>query len=128
MKIGDLSRLTQTRVETIRYYEKAGLLPEPARTSANYRAYSLNHLEQLRFIRKARALGFSLEEVRELLRLSIIDPDDCASVHIVADAHLKAVNHKLKELRKMQVSLQQIIDSCSHGDTASCTILDSLSD
>lgn len=128
MKIGDLSRLTQTRVETIRYYEKAGLLPEPARTSANYRAYSLNHLEQLRFIRKARALGFSLEEVRELLRLSIIDPDDCASVHIVAEAHLKAVNHKLKELRKMQVSLQQIIDSCSHGGTASCTILDSLSD
>ena len=90
--IGELARTTGTKVETVRYYERIGLLPQPARTGGNYRAYARPHLERLSFIRRGRDLGFSLEEVRELLRLSDDRERPCAEVDHIARAHLARWN------------------------------------
>src|SRR5262249_51257449 len=98
LSIGELARLTSTKVETVRYYERIGLLPSPARTGGNYRAYTRRHLERLSFIRRGRDLGFSLDEVRELLRLSDDRDRSCAEVDRIARAHLTEVERKLADL------------------------------
>src|SRR5690606_13083849 len=86
--IGDLAKATATKVETIRYYERIGLLPKPARTSGNYRSYSSAHLERLSFVRRARDLGFSIEQVRDLLGLSDQRNRPCDAVDAIARQHL----------------------------------------
>lgn len=88
MVIGRLSKDTGTKVETIRYYERVGLLPAPARSAGGYRLYRVDHLKRLNFIRRARALGFSIDEIRTLLRLADERKRPCAEVRVVADAHL----------------------------------------
>jgi Cu(I)-responsive transcriptional regulator len=125
-KIGDLARLTSTKVETIRYYERLGLLPTPARTGGNYRAYSRNHLERLSFVRRGRDLGFSLDEVRELLRLSDDRSQSCAEVDRIARAHLAEVDRKIADLRALGAELRQRIDQCQHGTVAECRIIEAL--
>src|ERR1700722_12943003 len=110
--IGDLARLTGTKIETIRYYESIGLLPAVARTSGNYRRYGRPHLERLSFIRRGRDLGFSLEEVRELLRLSDDRTQSCAEVDRIARLHLDEVERKLADLTALRVELRQLIDQC----------------
>ena len=87
MKIGELAKATGTKVETVRYYETAGLLPPPARTHANYRDYDLAHLERLMFIRRSRDLGFTLKSLRELLKLADDNDESCDAVDEVASAH-----------------------------------------
>ena len=93
--IGELAKATGTKAETVRYYERIGLLPEPARTSGNYRAYSRPHLERLSFIRRARDLGFSLDQVRALLRLADDREQSCAEVDRIAKLHLTEVDRKI---------------------------------
>ena len=95
MKIGELASATATKVETVRYYEKIGLLPPPARTSANYRAYGTEHLARLSFIRRARDLGFTLEAVRELLTLSDDKAQSCEAVDGIARVHLDEIDRKI---------------------------------
>jgi DNA-binding transcriptional MerR regulator len=114
-RIGNLARLTGTKVETIRYYERLGLLPKPARTGANYRAYGRNHLERLSFVRRGRDLGFSLDEVRELLRLSDDRSQSCAEVDRIAQVHPAEVERKLSDLQALGAQLGQMPDHRSIG-------------
>jgi Cu(I)-responsive transcriptional regulator len=124
--IGEMARATSTKVETIRYYERIGLLPSPARTGGNYRAYVRHHLERLSFIRRGRDLGFSLDEVRELLRLSDDRDQSCAEVDRIARLHLIEVERKLADLAALRVELRQLINQCQHGTVAECRIIEAL--
>jgi Cu(I)-responsive transcriptional regulator len=124
--VGDLARCTGTKIETIRYYERIGLLPAPARTSGNYRLYAPSHLERLSFIRRGRDLGFSLDEVRALLGLSDDRSQPCAEVDRIARLHLAEVKRKIRDLTALRTELTQLIDQCQHGSIAECRILGAL--
>ena len=125
--IGYLARATGTKVETVRYYERIGLLPAPSRTPGNYRSYGRAHLERLGFIRRSRDLGFSLEAVRELLKLSDGRDRPCGDVDQIARTHLADVDRKIADLVVMRDELNAIIDSCGHGTVADCRIIGALS-
>lgn len=127
LTIGQLSRETGTKVETIRFYEKSGLLPEPARTDGNYRAYEASHLDRLRFIRRARALGFSLEQVRALLSLSDDRTRSCAAIDQIAKKHLVEIERKIADLLALRNELNRMIEQCGCGIVADCRIIGSLS-
>lgn len=124
--IGRLSKQTGTNIETIRYYERVALLPAPARSSGGYRLYGTDHLKRLSFIRRARALGFSIGEVRTLLRLADERKRPCAEVRIVADAHLKDVRAKIADLRRMERVLKTTVARCAFGKRADCPVIEAL--
>lgn len=126
MKIGELANATATKVETVRYYEKIGLLPPPARTSTNYRAYGSEHLARLSFIRRARDLGFTLEAVRELLTLSDDKAQSCEAVDGIARVHMNEIDRKLRDLKSLRLELSRVLGSCSHGTVADCKIIETL--
>jgi Cu(I)-responsive transcriptional regulator len=126
LSIGDLARAAGTKAENVRYYERIGLLPAPARTSGNYRAYARSHLERLSFIRRARDLGFSLDQVRALLRLADDRSQSCAEVDRIAKLHLTEVERKIADLASLGEELRQLIEKCRHGTIAECRILDAL--
>jgi DNA-binding transcriptional MerR regulator len=126
VKIGELASATATKVETVRYYEKIGLLPRPARTSANYRAYGSDHLARLSFVRRARDLGFTLEAIRELLTLSDDKSQSCEAVDSIARVHLTEIDRKLCDLKSLRSELGRVIGSCSHGTVAECKIIEAL--
>ena len=126
MKIGGLANATATKVETVRYYEKIGLLPPPARTSANYRAYGSEHLARLSFIRRARDLGFTLEAVRELLTLSDDRSQSCEAVDSIARVHLTEVERKIGDLTALRSELVRVVGSCRHGTVGECKIIETL--
>lgn len=127
LRIGDLARGTDTKVETIRYYERIGILPAPKRTAGNYRSYGPDHLSRLSFIRRARDLGFSLEEVRHLLSLSDQKNRSCSSVDAIARKHLEDIDRKIADLRSLRRELGSIIDGCGRGIIADCRIIETLS-
>ena len=128
MKIGELARITGTQVETIRYYEREKLLPEPARTDGNYRVYGKAHGERLAFIRHCRALDMSLSEVRVLLRFKDSPSQDCSGVNALIDEQVDQVAARLKELRRLQRELLALQARCRvANDTAHCGILEGLS-
>jgi len=126
LSIGELAHATGCKVETIRYYERIGLLPPPARTGGNYRAYTRRHLGQLSFIRRGRDLGFSLDEVRELLRLSDDREQSCTEVDRIGHLHLLEVERKLADLTALRAELRQLIEQCTHGTIAACRIIEAL--
>ena len=126
MKIGELGSATATNVETVRYYEKIGLLPPPARTSANYRAYGNEHLARLSFIRRARDLGFTLEAVRGLLTLSDDKAQSCEAVDSIARIHLTEVERKITDLAALRRELDRVLGSCRQGTVAECKIIETL--
>ena len=126
MKIGELAKATGTRVETVRYYEQSGLLPAPARTQGNYRSYGGEHLARLSFIRRARDLGFSIEQVRALLDLSDDQTRDCATVDHIATEHLREVDRKIADLTALRRELSAVIASCGGGTVAECRIIEAL--
>ena len=123
--IGELAQQTGTKVETIRYYERIGLLPSPARTAAITAPIRRGHLERLSFVRRGRDLGFSLDEVRELLRLSDDREQSCADVDRIARLHLTEVERKLADLRAFAPS-SAMVDQCQHGTIAECRIIEAL--
>ena len=127
LSIGELAKQTGVKVVTIRYYEQTGL-SAPARTEGNYRTYSQEHVDRLRFIRRCRDLGFSIEQIRDLLRLSAECHDSCADVCAIAERHLKSVREKLADLERLANELSLISRSCS-GDKpmAECRIIETLS-
>jgi Cu(I)-responsive transcriptional regulator len=127
LKIGDLAKATGAKVETIRWYERVGLLPPPARTPGNYRAYGPQHLERLSFVRRARELGFSIEQVRELLGLADNRDRPCAAVDAIARQHLAAVDRKIADLKALRRELDELIGQCRRGTVAECRILEALS-
>jgi DNA-binding transcriptional MerR regulator len=101
-------------------------LPPPARIGGNYRAYADGHLARLSFIRRGRALGFSLDDIRELLRLSDDTDRSCADVDRIARVHLMEVERKLADLSALRVELRQLIEQCQHGTIAECQIIEAL--
>jgi DNA-binding transcriptional MerR regulator len=124
--IGELARIAGAKVETIRYYERIGLLPPPPRTSGNYRAYGRSHLERLSSIRRGRELGFSLGAVRDLLRLSDDRKRSCAGIDELARTHLADVENKLVNLLELRRVLHDLVDQCQHGTVADCRIIQAL--
>jgi len=124
--IGALSKHTGTNIETIRYYERIGLLPAPARSSGGYRLYGTGHLKRLNFIRRARMLGFSIGEVRTLLRLADERKQPCAEVRVVAEAHLKDVRAKISDLRRMERVLKVTVARCAEGRRSDCPVIEAL--
>jgi Cu(I)-responsive transcriptional regulator len=127
LTIGELGRLTDTKVETIRYYERIGLLAAPARTAGNYRAYGPEQLSRLSFIRRSRDLGFSLTQVRALLDLSDDRDRPCEAVDAIAKEHLAEVDRKIADLRALRRELASMIDQCRRGTVAECRIIEALS-
>lgn len=130
MKIGALAELTGTPVETIRYYEREGLLPAAARSSSNFRLYAAAHLERLRFIRHCRSLDMSLDEVRALLRLQDEPASDCAEVAALLDAHIGHVQQRILALRALQQQLKALRGRCQTAvqDAGHCGILAGLAE
>lgn len=126
--IGDLARQTGTKVETIRWYERDGTMPPPARTEGGRRAYTREHLDRLAFIRHARELGFRLDDVRALLRLSD-DPDrPCAEADLIARQHLGAVRSRIARLQALEAELARMVDACGHDRVAECRVIQVLAD
>jgi Cu(I)-responsive transcriptional regulator len=128
LSIGDLARSAATKVETVRYYERIGLLPPVPRSAGNYRSYSRPHVERLSFIRRARALGFAIEQVRELLSLADDRERACEAVDEIARAHLAAVERKLADLASLGRELEALIGQCHSGTVAECRIIQALAD
>ncbi|SNB67743.1 DNA-binding transcriptional regulator, MerR family [Arboricoccus pini] len=126
--IGDLAARTGTKVETIRYYEKSGLMPPVARTAGGHRAYNKGHLDRLAFIRHSRELGFPLESVRTLLALSDRPDQSCAEVDKVAHNHLRAVRDRIARLRSLETELVRMIEDGRHGQVGDCRVIEVLAD
>lgn len=126
MTIGGLAKATGTKPETIRYYERIGLLGAAGRSHGNYRIYSDKELGRLSFVRRARDLGFSLEQVRELLNIADDRSRSCGAVDKLAREHLRAVNRKIADLSALRRELGSLLDQCSQGTVADCRIIDAL--
>ncbi len=112
MKIGELAQVAQTTVETVRYYEKEGLLPVPARTAGNFRVYGAEHVERLRFIRNCRALDMSHEEIHSLLDLTGQPANGCGAINAVFDQHIAHVDARIRELTHLKKQLAALRQSC----------------
>ena len=124
--IGGLSKHTGTNIETIRYYERVGLLPAPGRSAGGYRLYGTDHLKRLNFIRRARALGFAIHEVRRLLTLADERKRPCADVRVVAATHLEDVRAKIADLKKMEQVLKETVARCARGTGSHCALIEAL--
>ncbi|WP_077145002.1 helix-turn-helix domain-containing protein [Sphingopyxis sp. KK2] len=128
MKIGELARVTGANIETIRYYERIGLLPEPHRTAANYRRYGEAHRSRLAFVRHSRDLGFTIEEIRSLLDLSDHPERDCGEADRIATSHLEQVEEKIAQLELLRDELARIIGRCRGGLAGDCRVIEALGD
>lgn len=126
MKISEAAASSGCHLETIRYYERVGLLPKPRRTASGYREYSDDEVDRLRFISRSRDLGFSLEEIRSLLRLESDDTLSCGEIDGIARAHLADIRIKLRELSRIARELDRTIGACSGGARGQCSILATL--
>ena len=127
LAIGELSGRTGVNIETVRYYEKIGLVPPPARTEGGHRAYEDAHVARLTFVRRARELGFTLDEVRSLLKL--VDGEHsrrCADVRAVTVEHLDDVRQKIRDLKRLERTLSVIVARCEGGTVPECPIIEAL--
>ncbi len=123
---GTLAKQSGVNIETIRYYEKIELMPDPMRSEGGHRLYNETHLQRLSFIRRCRELGFTLKEIRGLLDL--VDGGDytCAEVHERTTVHLDDVRQKIRDLQKMQRSLKIMVSQCDSDLVSECPIIDTL--
>ena len=127
MRIGELAQSSSTPVETIRFYEREGLLPSPGRTEGNYRIYTQAHADRLGFIRQCRSLDMTLDEVRVLLRFKDAPQADCGEVNALLDEHIGHVAHRIRELRALEKQLRGLRAQCESPDAAAdCGILQGL--
>lgn len=126
MKIGEASAASGCHIETIRYYERVGLLPRAARTNSGYRHYTEGQVQRLRFITRGRELGFSLDEIRGLLALADDVSLSCGDVDRLARQHLDEIRSRVRELNRIVRELERTISGCQGGQRAQCTILDAL--
>lgn len=126
--IGQLAKASQTKAETIRYYEHQGLMQRPRRNSSGYRIFSDADLQRLLFIRRGRGLGFSIDSIRELLELADKRDGSCANVDAKVTQHLSAVRERLVQLHTLKAELQRLSDCCEGGGTIrDCRIIETLS-
>jgi Cd(II)/Pb(II)-responsive transcriptional regulator len=127
MKIGELAKAAQTQSETIRYYEREGLLPQAMRTDANYRVYDASHIKRLAFIRHCRSLDMTLDEIRTLLHFMDAPDENCAEVNKLLDAHVDHVATRIRELKALEKQLKALREQCLGGRAAAdCGILSGL--
>lgn len=126
MNRGELAKATGCNLETIRYYEKIGLLHAPGRTPAGHRVYADKDHSRLRFILRTRELGFSIEEIRNLL--SLVDTNDytCGDIHALTTTHLKSISQKISDLKILKDTLAVISNKCGKGKTPDCPIIQAL--
>jgi MerR family mercuric resistance operon transcriptional regulator len=124
LTIGDLARRIGVNIETIRYYERVGLIPSPKRTSGGQRIYDQSDLRLLGFIRKARALGFHIEDTRALLALRGADENEaCTAVRAIAERHLEEVRAEIRKAGEVERTLSEAVGRCPGGPASACTIL-----
>jgi len=126
LSIGLLSTQTHCKIETIRYYEKIGIFPKPPRTEGGHRVYDENHLKRLVFIRRGRELGFSLEDIRALLKLVDAGAYTCQQVKTITLHHQGNIHQKILDLKKLEKILARISSQCEGGVVPDCPILDAL--
>ena len=127
MNIGQLSRRTGVPIDTVRYYEKQRLLPPPTRSASGYRHYQADDVLRLNFIRRAKVLGFTLDEIRDLLALSSARDGDMAAIRAAAADKLADVERRLAELTRMRDGLRTLVEACpGHGTLDQCPILGAL--
>lgn len=127
MQIGAVAARTGVHIETIRYYERIGILPKPSRGMGGHRLYTRAHEQRLSFVRRSRELGFSLSEVRALLALAEGDNRNCGEVYTIAAKHLDEVRQKIADLCRMERVLQDVAAQCSQGAVPHCPIIEALS-
>ncbi|MEX0732547.1 MAG: helix-turn-helix domain-containing protein [Aquisalimonadaceae bacterium] len=125
--VGQLAKATGTRAVTIRYYDHLGLLPSAGRTASGYRLYTENERDRLLFIRRCRALGFSLDDIRELLGLADRREASCAAVDAKVDEQLEQVRMRLRDLHALEAELERLSACCEGGVIGECRIIESLS-
>ena len=128
LTIGELSKRTGCIIETIRYYERIGVMPAPPRTAGGHRIYDRDHLKRLNFVRRARALGFTLDQVRGLLALADERETSCAEVEKLARAQLDQVRARIDDLGRMEAVLDEMVAACAGGAVPECPILEALFD
>ncbi|MDD9878263.1 MAG: helix-turn-helix domain-containing protein [Magnetovibrio sp.] len=126
--IGHLARETGTKVPTIRYYEKIGLLPEPFRSAGNQRLYGADHIDRLAFIRHGRDLGFGLDAIRELLSLTDEPEQTCERADAIAAQHLREVENRIARLQALKAELERMLDHQCDGELADCRVIEVLAD
>ena len=126
--IGTLAKTTGCDVQTIRYYEKIGLLPKPHRSPGNQRIYDREHLERLTFIRHGRALGFSLDRIRRFLELGCDQDQPCGEIDAITRQCLEDVEEKILRLQGLKKELQRMLSRCAGGTVSECRIIQTISD
>jgi MerR family mercuric resistance operon transcriptional regulator len=126
LTIGQLAAAAGVNLETVRYYERINLMPPPARTANGHRAYEQSHVRRLAFIRRARELGFGIEQIRTLLALAGPSRISCAEAQKIAQAHLDEVRAKLADLARLESILAGTVSQCVGGPAPSCPVLDML--
>ncbi|MBX3710422.1 MAG: helix-turn-helix domain-containing protein [Lysobacter sp.] len=126
LTIGQLANATATKAETIRYYERIGLLLAPPRSAGNYRTYGPLDVQRLGFVRRARELGFSIEQIRELLSLGVDAEQDCGDIDQLTRAHVTRIEEKIADLQRLKDELFAMLRACPGGTVAQCQILQSL--
>jgi len=126
LRRSDLARVTGCNLETIRYYETIGILPAPSRTAAGHRTYAAPDALRLRFVMRARELGFSLEDIRGLLGLGDGGLHTCAEVKEKTEAHLAQVREKIADLRRVETVLSTTAARCSGSEVPDCAVIESL--
>jgi MerR family mercuric resistance operon transcriptional regulator len=128
LSIGKLSKQSDVNIETIRYYEKIGVMPAPGRSAGGYRIYEADHLKRLSFVRRGRQLGFSLDEIRGLLRLVDGHAHTCAEVQALTLNHLAEIRRKIADLKRLQRVMAEMAAQCSGERAPECAVIDALFD
>lgn len=128
LSIGMLSKESDVNIETIRYYEKIGVMPAPGRSAAGYRIYGPDHLKRLSFVRRGRQLGFSLDEIRGLLRLVDGHAHTCAEIHALTLNHIAEIRRKIADLKRLQRVMADMAAQCSGERAPECAVIDALFD
>ena len=127
MKIGEAAQVARVGVETIRFYERRGLIEQPEKPYGGFRTYPSETIDRIRFIRKAQEIGFSLHDISELLTLRVDPVADCAATRGLARAKLEQVNRKIVSLQTMKAALEVLIQNCpGQGAISKCSIIDAL--
>lgn len=127
MTVGQLARGAQVKVATIRYYERRGLMPDPSRRASGYREYPPESVRTVRFIKRAQSLGFTLDEIAQLLRLAVGMPRSCSSVRVLATRRIEEMDHKISMLQSMRASLMRLVRTCRRPQKRrDCPLLDAL--
>jgi len=126
-KIGEVARRADVNKDTVRYYEERELIPKPDRRRSGYRIFTWRHIDQIKFIKRAQQLGFTLNEIKELLELRMDEETSCSEIRKEAQAKYQDVSKKIEDLRRIKKTLTDLIDSCSKaGPVGDCPILEAL--